>query len=80
MPPRLPRHADATTPPEDSCPLDSPLSERPDEDASDGEPVAYSPVAPADIGSASRSCLVILILGAAIVVLVCLSLAVRLVF
>jgi hypothetical protein len=44
-----------------------------------GLPVSPSPVAPADIGSASRSCLAILLLGAAIVVLVCVSLAVRLV-
>lgn len=60
--------------------MDSQPPERPDEDAPDSDPVAYAPVAPADIGSASRSCLVILILGAAIVVLVCVSLAVRVVF
>ena len=51
-----------------------------DADRANGTPIPASPVAPADIGSASRSCLVILILGAAIVLLVCASLAVRLVF
>ena len=49
----------------------------PDDDAPAGQPVPASPVAAADIGSASRSCLAILLLGAAIVVLVCVSLIVR---
>jgi hypothetical protein len=41
---------------------------------------SFSSVSPADIGSASRSCLVILILGAAILLILCVSLAIRAVF
>jgi hypothetical protein len=35
------------------------------------------PTSPADIGSASRSCLAILILGTVIVLILCVSLAIR---
>jgi hypothetical protein len=35
------------------------------------------PVSPADIGSASRSCLAILILGTIIVLILCVALAIR---
>jgi hypothetical protein len=59
--------------------LDTSSPDRRDDDP-EYDPVASSPVAPADLGSASRSCLVILLLGAAIVVLVCVSLAMRAVF
>jgi hypothetical protein len=60
--------------------LDAHQLDRLDDDGPDRDPVSYSSVAPADIGSASRSCLVILLLGTTIVVLVCVSLAVRAVF
>jgi hypothetical protein len=56
------------------------MSDAPEIDPGSESAGPLPPVSPADIGSASRSCLAILILGSAIIVILCVSLAIRVLF
>jgi hypothetical protein len=51
-----------------------------DPDAEPSSPTEDSPLSIQEIGSASRSCLVIIVLTVVIILLICLSLVVRLIF